>query len=309
MDISNKRRTRSPRFNVSNTLSFGTLQIVNHQRVLPGESLQKHSVNLRMQSVPVNNVLAGAYFDLMTFYVPYRILWSGWEDFMVEGTGTPPVASAGGKTMLCLTGEPEWPILALDHILEEYFRSPFIPSATTDRRMPHFDWLADQNLTDPANFPVSEKVSMDVQTGTPDFVELDMDELAEAEYRQRMRNKLQNYSSGYAQLLSDYGVRVTEGVVAAEYLGGSRSWHYPSRTIDESTGFSVQSYMFDAKFKRDRKNAYFSEHGILVDVAVLRPKVYPRNKSFNSEYLLTSNADYGLPVDQPMFRKDRDWET
>lgn len=294
-NLSGRRHTRRPAFNVGQTSVFGSAFVVNHQMVLPGESITSHNARLRLQSIPITSRLAGAYFDIMTFLVPYRLLWDGWEDFLVEGTGTLPVMGSNSKDMLLLAGDPQFPELAFDHVIENFFRSPWNPSVTA-ARLPHIDFLGDQMITDPSVFPDSEKLRMDVQTGTPDFVELEMDELAETQYKERQRNRVKRYSSGYAEMLADYGVNVQEGLVLAEYLGGARSWHYPSRTIDESTGYSVQSYMLDVNWKRDRKNVFSAEHAVLLDIAVLRPKVYPRNKLMSTEGLRTENHHFMMPA-------------
>lgn len=298
-----RNRTRRPSFKSYVAGRFGFLELINHQRVLPNETLLEHSVKFRLQSLPIKTVLAGAYVDTYSFFVPYRVCWASWPDFLVAGSPAVPTLGADAPTALSFAGEPSLVQLARNHVLENFFQNDIWPAPSTVRNLPYVDQLGDQKIADPDTFPASEVVTMEVQSGSPDYVELDMDALREAQYLQRMRDLQGRFSSEYADILAAYGVDDLGGVAVAEYLGGARRWHYPSRTIDQSTGESVQSYMLDGGWKRDRKKMYFREHGVLLDFVALRPSAYPI-KAKNSEYLLSEPADFMFPVPRATFRKN-----
>lgn len=77
------------KFNLSNfhncTFKLGYLYPVNLFEVLPGDSIQfSTSVFLRLAPMVVP-VMHPVYLHLSSFFVPSRILWSGFEDFITGG--------------------------------------------------------------------------------------------------------------------------------------------------------------------------------------------------------------------------------
>lgn len=77
------------KFNLSNfhncTFKMGYLYPVNLTEVLPGDSIQlSTSVFLRLAPMVVP-VMHPVYMHLSNFFVPSRILWSGFEDFITGG--------------------------------------------------------------------------------------------------------------------------------------------------------------------------------------------------------------------------------
>lgn len=97
------------KFNLSNfhncTFKMGYLYPVNLTEVLPGDSVQlSTSVFLRLAPMVVP-VMHPVYMHLSNFFVPSRILWSGFEDFITggpDGTDT----SVLPKVTLNVTNSP-----------------------------------------------------------------------------------------------------------------------------------------------------------------------------------------------------------
>lgn len=97
------------KFNLSNfhncTFKMGYLYPVNLTEVLPGDSVQlSTSVFLRLAPMVVP-VMHPVYMHLSNFFVPSRILWDGFEDFITggpDGTDT----SVLPKVTLNLTNSP-----------------------------------------------------------------------------------------------------------------------------------------------------------------------------------------------------------
>ena len=78
------------KFNLSNfhncTFKLGYLYPVNLFEVLPGDSIQfSTSVFLRLAPMVVP-VMHPVYLHLSSFFVPSRVLWSGFEDFITGGS-------------------------------------------------------------------------------------------------------------------------------------------------------------------------------------------------------------------------------
>ena len=297
---------RKPGFNIAQSGVVSSLTMVNHQLVLPNETITKHQIRARFRSNPIRHPLMGAYLDTFTFLVPLSILWAGWEDFIAEGTGAPPTQATDFPSMLLRAGDPQFPYLAQRHIYENFFKSPYIENDSATL-LPAVNTSAETSIFSPDLFPEPESVRMDVENDGTDYVELKIEDLWEAEYRERMRSKLgTKFQRPYLDLLSAYGVRATEYIPHAEYLGGTRQYMYPSPKINEETGFTVQSFMADISYVRDRKRTYVAEHSVLVDFVALRPKFYYAGRGISTEGLRTEREHYHLPVKSPdhLFRVD-----
>lgn len=69
---------------------IGQIVPILRQEVIPGDTWHGHiSVLLRLKSL-ARPVMHPAYIDVFFFYVPHRLVWDGWEDFITDGTGNPP---------------------------------------------------------------------------------------------------------------------------------------------------------------------------------------------------------------------------
>ena len=72
---------------------------VGRQMVVPGQSCAL-DVSVMWESPPLNaQVLSGGVATLYAFYVPLRLLWSGWIDFIAQDGGTVPTTTADWAQM------------------------------------------------------------------------------------------------------------------------------------------------------------------------------------------------------------------
>ena len=81
-------------FNINNQMvNFGSMpQLIpcSYTEVAPGESIQG-SVEVNVHSAPtIRNIQTAAYLDGFSFYVPFRLLWEGFPDWLVKGDGNFP---------------------------------------------------------------------------------------------------------------------------------------------------------------------------------------------------------------------------
>lgn len=68
----------------------GTLIPISHYPVLPGDTIQ-HSTSILLRASPLlAPVMHRFHVRVHSFFVPYRLLWSGWEDFITGVSTTPP---------------------------------------------------------------------------------------------------------------------------------------------------------------------------------------------------------------------------
>lgn len=68
----------------------GDLTPLAFYEVAPGDTI-KGKVSSQMYSATTNGLIVNrCYYDMYAFYVPFRLLWDGFPQFVAEGTGTVP---------------------------------------------------------------------------------------------------------------------------------------------------------------------------------------------------------------------------
>lgn len=89
---------------VLSTFDMGKLVPVCNYEVLPGDSVRMATSCLLRVSPLMAPVMHPVVVRLHHWFVPYRILWDGWEDFITggsdglgDGVGSPPTVAAAGN--------------------------------------------------------------------------------------------------------------------------------------------------------------------------------------------------------------------
>lgn len=280
------RNIRNPRYPVTNTGNFNELIPCHKAMVVPGETLKRLSLKTRMQSVPVSKPLTGAYYDVWFFYVPFRLAVNNWEDFIMHNDdlslpsttyntqhsqffGFGGFDQDGGEAVtssvylhVILMGQ------CYQKIVNEFFRSEVDGTYTFDgapARIHRPDLTSIGTLSDIIDSEVD--VTVDANETSAKDLQLALEEL-------KYKTKMDSFSGKYADFLRLYGVNASEGVLQIpEYLGKYRKFLFPSKSINQTSGNSVQSFMHDCSITLN-KPRYFSEHGFVVGVKSLRPKLW-----------------------------------
>lgn len=71
------------------TMSAGLLYPLLVDEVLPGDTYTIDMASLIRMSTPIHPVMDNAYFDAYFFFVPNRIVWEHWKEFMGESPSEP----------------------------------------------------------------------------------------------------------------------------------------------------------------------------------------------------------------------------
>ena len=71
------------------TMYEGDLVPVFIREVLPGDTFSVDTSLLIRMATPIFPVMDNAFIDLYFFYVPNRIVWNHWKEFMGENTSAP----------------------------------------------------------------------------------------------------------------------------------------------------------------------------------------------------------------------------
>jgi hypothetical protein len=77
------------------SFDMGDLVPVSNVEVLPGDSMQFNTSALIRVTPQLKPLMHPIQVRIHHFFVPMRILWSGWEDFITGESATPPPTSSG----------------------------------------------------------------------------------------------------------------------------------------------------------------------------------------------------------------------
>lgn len=168
IDMSRSRFDRP--FSHKTTFNVGQIIPFYVDEVLPGDTFDVETSRVvRMQSL-ITPVMDNIYLDMYYFFVPNRIVWAHWKEFMGENSSSAwiptteyslPQITAPAGTGFAIgtiadylgipTGVPNLSVNAL----------PFRAYALICN-----EWFRDENLSDPLNIPVDDATVVGVNTGT-----------------------------------------------------------------------------------------------------------------------------------------------
>lgn len=269
--------------------------------VLPGETMTNLQLQCRAVTEPITSSVVGWWLEHYIFYVKHSDL-DGRTDFQEMMLDTEKDLSGYHEAAAyryyhgSAAGIP-WAKLCLKRVVEEYFRNEGeawdvatldgLPAASINQ-MTWLDSVTNSAEVDTYNPDMADVGSIGGVTITPAEVETEM--------RTYLMMRMQGLTDmSYEDYLATFGVpRVPEASHIPELLRYSRSWQYPSNTIDPSTGAPTSAVSWAISERAD-KNRYFSEPGFIFGVVVPRPKVYIKNQNSTATRLL-DNAYAWLPA-------------
>ena len=141
------------------TFNVGQLVPFFCEEVLPGDTFNvKSSKVVRMQT-PLYPIMDNLYLDTYYFFVPNRLVWSHWENFMGQNDSSawiPQVEYSVPQVEAPLTG---WAV----GTIADYFGIPTGVGKIKVNALPFRaygrivnDWFRDENLQNPVNIPLSD---------------------------------------------------------------------------------------------------------------------------------------------------------
>lgn len=292
--------------------------------VVPGETVQLDG-RLDMMSQPLKKaIMSGGQMVVGAFYVPYRLLWDGWIDFVVHGNlgaGTP--SAPGGATELRPAAIPSTQVpWAL--IFEDGGGNPRSMSVFGRRafKLIYNQYFGDQNLGNVAWYDdilddadVSQKRTRNLDqllsnlimrndtryaqqnytvpvTGAQGLINLD--EFRAALVRSRAMKRRDMTGDKYVDALMGMGVKLDWRVQnAPECLG---IWKtdvaapYNRSTAGDTTGKTFSQYRASAQVKTGKK--FFAEHGAVFIVAVSKVALFHQDQIAPEALILSKNMMY-----------------
>lgn len=279
------------------THQVATMGFIGHltpflmMNVNPGDTFSGRIGLLARLSPLKRPLLQDLYVDQYVFYVPNRLLWSGWEDFIAAGPNDdtavtpPPTINTQNLSLFrpqnaTLEFYQPWYQYAYNLIWNEYFRD----AARQAVKAP-----GDVNAQATGQWPVAPKrhywneLRPEVQTGTSarayvipggtDGAVLAVD-ILKAIAQQKLQMKRATYGTRYVDILRSFGVSVNYQMLQRPEMVASAhgiinvtdvvSTASPT-DLGKTSGYGVQGGRISIRRKS------FPEHGVLMGVMIVRP--------------------------------------
>lgn len=167
LDMSRSRFDRSSSYKT--TFNVGQIIPFYVDEVLPGDTFSiDTSKVVRMQTL-LTPVMDDIFLDTYYFFVPNRLTWSHWKQFMGENTESAWIPSVEYEVPQLTAPEGGWNI----GTIADYMGIPTGVSGLSVNALPFRayalimnEWFRDENLSDPLNIPVTDATVQGVNTGT-----------------------------------------------------------------------------------------------------------------------------------------------
>lgn len=167
LDMSRSRFDRSSSYKT--TFNVGQIIPFYVDEVLPGDTFSiDTSKVVRMQTL-LTPVMDDIFLDTYYFFVPNRLTWNHWKQFMGENTESAWIPSVEYEVPQLTAPEGGWNI----GTIADYMGIPTGVSGLSVNALPFRayalimnEWFRDENLSDPLNIPVTDATVQGVNTGT-----------------------------------------------------------------------------------------------------------------------------------------------
>lgn len=167
--IDMSRSTFDRPFSHKTTFNVGDIIPFYVDEVLPGDTHKiRTSKVVRMQTL-LTPVMDNIYLDTYYFFVPDRIVWSHWKQFMGENTDSAWVPSTEYEVPVIASPDGGWK----EGTIADYMGIPINVGNLYVNALPFRayalivnEWFRDENLCDPLNIPLDDATVKGVNTGT-----------------------------------------------------------------------------------------------------------------------------------------------
>lgn len=166
LDMSRSRFDRS----CSIKTSFNTGDVIPFyvDEVLPGDTFSVDTSKVVRLQTMLTPMMDNMYLDTYWFFVPNRLTWSHWKQFMGENTESAWIPSTQYEVPQLTAPSGGWNI----GTIADYMGVPTGVEGLSVNALPFRayalimnEWFRDENLTDPLNVPVDDATDQGVNTG------------------------------------------------------------------------------------------------------------------------------------------------
>ena len=287
----------------SNIGDFGQMIPIYYGEVLPGQSMHGSARVKIVTDSLVKIALNRMWFDMFFFYVPNRLLWSGWETFIVGGGGTVPTVGDDWEFNFekrlpvgAGTARAAWRRYCYNFVWNNALRSHDQAEVALSQTTPQEVLNRARSFQNQLMKDALPDETIDVSGGT-----LDLQELKEAQKEYR-RKRIEYFFQGpsgkeYLSMLENMGVRPGWEIDDSPRLIGQYHVQATFETVVGTAATNVASpsgfWAGHAEVKFGSK--FFPEHGVILGVCVPRMefahevagRVHPLDQKTELSYFYT----------------------
>lgn len=264
--------------------------------VLPGETLKNGLFQSRVISDPLKHRLLGAHKEYWFFYVRLRDLQGSadFEAMMLDLNKDMSSYRSAASVKYFHKYGINWTKLALDKIVEHYFRaddeigSTFEIDGLPARSMLEQNWL-DSFVGEDEFSPIAD-VNVDANADG----DITVGEIDQAQRNFALMRQFGLTEMDFDDYLRTFGIRVAPAESdKPEMLRYSSTWQYPANTVEPTTGVPTTAWSASVSDRMD-KDRFFKEPGFIIGITSFKPKVYLGNQT-GSVTGIMDNAMRWLP--------------
>lgn len=156
----NMRRSKFKRdCTLSTTINAGDIGIMYADEVLPGDTVKLRLNELIRMTTPIYPVLDNAWIDTYFFFVPRRLVWSHWKEFMGENSTDAWTQETQYQIPQLTAPETGWEKGTIAHMLGARMGTSGISIDACYTRaytLIFNEWFRNQNLTEPAELSTGD---------------------------------------------------------------------------------------------------------------------------------------------------------
>lgn len=273
---------------------LGRLTPINIVEVLPGDTFQGSTTALLRVNPLVAPVMHPTHITIHHWFVPWRLVWPDWEDFIVGSnpaltlplSQVPPVDSVTyplwtsfydymgvQRPASGVTSEVNaLPLYAYNLIFNEFYRDEQLHPAIALNvdNIQHVSWSKDRFTTARPNPQEFGAVTIPTNAAT-----VSAETVRQSLALLRFREARNRFGSRYAEYLRYLGVTPSDArLQRPEFLGGGKQTLQFSEVLQTAEGTDPVGTMRGHGIAAVRSNAYrrfFTEHGCVMSLAFIRP--------------------------------------
>lgn len=244
--------------------------------VLPGETLSNAMIQSRVVTDPVVSPFVGWHKEYYFFYVRLRDLAGAadFEEMMLDPEKDMSAYYSAADLKYYHNGGINWRKLAVDKIVEHYFRVPDDPNLAAAIDGYPAVMVDQNNVLDSAILDADfvGEIDIDVDANADDTITTSEIDKAMRMWQFARANQLTDMD--FDDYLRTYGISVPRAQSdKPELLRFVREWQYPTNTVEPTTGVPTTAVSWAIRDRID-KDRLFREPGFIVGLTVARPKVF-----------------------------------
>lgn len=262
------RVTRTPSFPIQGGIQPMGLYPYFFTPVLPGETLDKHTLKSTLVSAPVKSPLAGAWAETWLFYVRITDIDPALAEMFIGSLTDPTdyLAPVNRPRYFTKAGQIDWLYLATKTVHEKFF----VNEGETAYMHPDGVPMIKRINTDAYESAVFRQTAPDADVlGDPEG-----EQISDQLYAYMRMKQMGMGITSYEDYLKTYGLKAEPVLKRGEpeLISYRRYWTLPSNVINPEDGTPSGSWYWRID-EANEKNKRFVEPGFIVGFQAVRPKL------------------------------------